>query len=110
MTGYEEQQNSGKKLSETNQAEIQRTFGDFVDLPSHGDRLHLDGNLDEESCQLINGEIRILERNTTREPGIRRRRHRSLLCHKIRLWSGREFNGSATPVFRDRPEIITSRT
>ena len=48
VAGNEKKKNSGKKLREADEAEVERAFGDFVDLPSDGDGLHLRGENDEK--------------------------------------------------------------
>ena len=81
MPGYQEQQKPRQKLRKTHQTQVQRPLGDLVDLPPHRNRLHLQGDFDQESSQLVNGEVRISERDITGESGISVS-HLSLLCHK----------------------------
>jgi hypothetical protein len=52
VAGNRKQQDSREKLREADVAEIERALGDFVDLPSHGHRLHLDGDDDQKSRDL----------------------------------------------------------
>ena len=53
MSGDQKQQHAGKKLGQADQPEIQRPPGDLVDLPSHGDRLHLQRGHDKKSRGLV---------------------------------------------------------
>src|ERR1700751_1472571 len=43
VAGNEEEQDAGKELGEADEAEVQRSFGDFIDLPAYRDRLHFVG-------------------------------------------------------------------
>src|SRR5258708_2857373 len=51
-----EEQNCRQELRQANKAEIERTLGDLVDLPSDGDRLHLDGGNNQEPRDLEENE------------------------------------------------------
>src|SRR5216684_4307845 len=51
-----EEQNCRQELSQTDKAKIKRTFGDLVNLPSDGDRLHLDGGNNQEPRDLEENE------------------------------------------------------
>ena len=42
MPGEEKKHEAGSELGEANVAEVERAPGDFVHLPSDGDRLHLE--------------------------------------------------------------------
>src|SRR6266852_7243803 len=64
VSGHQKQDDAGKKLREADEAEVQRTLGDFVDLPSDGHGLHLRGEDDAESRYLEEDEAGISEGNT----------------------------------------------
>src|SRR5271157_4702500 len=52
MAGDEEQENTGKKLRQTDETEIERPLRYFVDLPANGDGLHFRGENNTETHQL----------------------------------------------------------
>jgi hypothetical protein len=62
VPGDEEEQDAGKKLCEADEAEVERSVRDFVDLPADGDRLHLERGHDEEARDLVEREVGIRER------------------------------------------------
>ena len=47
----------GSKLGQADVSEIERALGDFVDLPSHGDGLHLQRDDDEEARERVGDEV-----------------------------------------------------
>src|ERR1700688_1639122 len=61
VSGEEEQREAGQKLGEANVSEIERTLSDLVHLPSHGDRLHLERDDDEESRECVRDEVGMSE-------------------------------------------------
>ena len=64
MARQQKQKDSRQKLRESDQAQIQRSTRDFVDLPSHRDRLHFERGHDEEARDLVEREIGV-----GKEPG-----------------------------------------
>jgi len=56
VAGKGEEQDCGQELSQANEAKIERTFSDLVDLPTDGDRLHLDGGNNQEPGGLEKNE------------------------------------------------------
>jgi len=66
----ERQENdSRQKLHEADEAKVQLAVGDFVDLPHYGDGLHLGGENDEGSRDLVQREGRIGEGDASSGPG-----------------------------------------
>src|SRR5208337_2097050 len=60
----EEQGEAGGKLGQSDVSEIERTLGDFVDLPSHGYGLHLKRYDDEEARDGVGDEVGMGEGDT----------------------------------------------
>jgi len=63
MSRNQKQEHAGEKLGQADQSEIERPPGDLVHLPSHRHRLHFQGGHDKEARSLVNGEVRIDERD-----------------------------------------------
>ena len=61
VSGEEKQDDAGCKLGQADVSEIERALGDFVNLPSHGNGLHLDRHDDEESGERVGDEVGIGE-------------------------------------------------
>src|SRR5215468_9148271 len=61
MTCRQEKNDTGKKLCKPNQSQIERTMGDFVDLPADGDGFHFEREHDETTRSLKKHEGRIAE-------------------------------------------------
>src|SRR6266446_6742797 len=85
VSGEEKQHEAGQKLGEADVSEIDRAFGDLVDLPSHGDGLHLERHDNEESRERVGDEVGMGEGYS---PGKARvfgggTEHCLLLCHRI---------------------------
>jgi hypothetical protein len=57
VSGEEKQHEAGRKLGQADVSEIERALGDFVDLPSHGDGLHLERHDDEEARERVGDEV-----------------------------------------------------
>src|ERR1700716_117543 len=57
VSGEEKQREAGQKLREADVSEIERTLRDLVHLPSHGDRLHLERDDDEETRERVGDEV-----------------------------------------------------
>ena len=84
VAGDGEKQNSRQKLRQSDQAEIERAFCDLVDLPSHGDSLHLDRSHDQKTRDLEQRERRMREGGASGS-GVGGCRHEPLLCHRRAL-------------------------
>src|SRR5579863_110747 len=82
MARGKKEHDSGQELRETDKAEIERTFGDFVNLPADGYRLHFERDHDAETRNGERGEIGIAEGDASGKPGVGRGGHECLLCHK----------------------------
>src|SRR6266849_4545582 len=61
VAGEEKQHEAGQKLGQANVSEIERALGDLVDLPSHGNGLHLERYDDEEARERIRDEVGMSE-------------------------------------------------
>ena len=81
----QKQQDTGKKLCQTNQSEIEGSLRDLVYLPADRDRLHLGSQHDAESRHLVKRECGVRKRNGAGEPGTPGSGHCILLCHRIRI-------------------------
>src|SRR5258705_12764478 len=82
MTGNQEQKNIRKKLRQTDEAEIQRPPRDLVNLPSHGNRQHLQGSNNGEALYFVQRKVSVMECS---QPGSQRTlgfSHALLMCHK----------------------------
>src|ERR1022692_1047205 len=61
MSGKQKQNEAGSKLGQTDISEIERPPRDLVNLPSDGDRLHLQRKHDEEARQRVRDKVRMGE-------------------------------------------------
>ena len=82
VSGEEKQDEARQKLGQPNVSEIDRALGDLVDLPSHGNRLHLQRDDDEEARERVGDEIGIGEGDAPGKPGVSGGQHSLLLCHR----------------------------
>src|SRR5258707_9628729 len=53
VSGEKKKHDAGQKLCQADVSQIDRAFGDLVDLPSHGDGLHFERHDDEEARERI---------------------------------------------------------
>jgi len=51
-----EEQNCRQKLCQADVSQVERSLGDFVNLPAHGYRLHFDSGDDQEAGNLEEDE------------------------------------------------------
>src|SRR5271168_4368379 len=91
MAGNQKQENSRKKLRQADKAKVERPFRDFVDLPAHGDRLHLGCEDDAEARRLKKQEAGILERDAARGSGVFGCGHRALQYPSFLLFQTARF-------------------
>ena len=70
VPGDQEEKNARKKLCETHQAEIERTLGDFVNLPAHRHRLHFQRENHAETRYLEEAKVWKAENRDALGPGI----------------------------------------
>jgi hypothetical protein len=64
VTRGEEKHNAGEELCETDKAEIERAFGDLINLPANSYGLHFESEHDEAAGHLKKSECRIAERSS----------------------------------------------
>src|SRR5271167_662818 len=64
VSGEEKECEAGGKLGQPDVSEIERTLGDFVDLPSHGHGLHLQRYDDEEARDSVGDKVGMGEGDT----------------------------------------------
>ena len=82
VTGDKEEEDAGEKLREADETEVERALGDFVDLPADGYGLHLGGENDAESRDLVEDKGGI--RKDDAPVGWRLRiGHRIIDCHRM---------------------------
>jgi hypothetical protein len=62
MASREEKHDAGQELGQANQSEVERAFGDFVDLPADGDGLHFQSEHNKAARTLKYFERGIAER------------------------------------------------
>src|SRR5712691_8234124 len=115
VSGEEKQRETWQKLGQANVSEIERTLRDLVHLPSHGDRLHLERNDDEEARERVRDEVGIGEGYS---PGKARvfgtgREHSLLLCHRIicSTWFAQHRSRHSCgdgPLARNGAELVTT--
>jgi hypothetical protein len=82
LTCHQKQHDAGQKLRQPGQPQVQRAVRDVVNLPADGHRLHLQRYHDAEARDLVNGKIRMGERDAAGKPEVNGCDHRFLLCHK----------------------------
>ena len=82
MSGDQKKKNVRQKLRQAHIAEVERTARDFVNLPAHGDREHLQTRNHEQALDLVKREIEMAEGG---QPGMRVALgfgHVLLMCHR----------------------------
>ena len=61
MAGNQKQKNTGKKLRQPHEPQVEGAFRDVIHLPSHGNRLHFDGSHNEEARNLKQHKVGMRE-------------------------------------------------
>jgi hypothetical protein len=67
MPGNEEQTDTGQKLGEANESQVERAMGNRIDLPGDRDRLHLQASHHEPASKKKKRETRVSESDSLRK-------------------------------------------
>src|SRR5581483_2627371 len=82
MAGRQKKKKPGQELRQADQPQVEWALGDFINLPAHGYRLHLQRDDNQKARQLVEHKVWMSKRNPAGKTWVLGSEHADLLSSR----------------------------